>query len=103
MQILRLYSMYDTAVSAYLRPYWSDHKANAIRSFSKLVNDKGGDNMVADHPDQFVLFELGEFNCSTGVFTSHSTPLSLGVGVEYVTKSGSEYCDVSGVKLSKVS
>lgn len=87
MSILRLYSIFDTAVGAYLRPFWSDHKANAIRSFVQCVNDKSSpDNMVANHPDQFVLFEVGEFHCSTGVFSSHPNPLSLGNGVEFIHK-----------------
>lgn len=87
MSQLRLYSIFDTAVSAYLRPFWSDHKANAIRSFVKLVNEKeNGDNMVAAHPDQFVLFELGIFSTATGLFTSNEPALSLGNGAEFLTK-----------------
>lgn len=85
MTKLRLFSIYDSAISAFLQPFWSDHKANAIRSFQRVVNDKSdANNMVAAHPDQFVLFELGEFDQPTGVFSSHQTPLSLGNGVEYV-------------------
>lgn len=88
MQTLRLYSLYDSAVGAYLRPFWADHKANAIRSVVNLVNDKSNnDNMVAAHPDQFTLFEIGEFDHVSGVFSSHKTPLSLGVCVEYVKSS----------------
>lgn len=85
---LRLFSLYDSGVGAYLKPFWADHKANAIRSFIQLINDKSdNNNMVANHPDQFVLFEIGEFDQNSGVFSSYQTPLSLGNGVEYVKAS----------------
>lgn len=84
MSNIRLYSLFDTGAKAYLRPFWSDFKINAQRSFRQLVNQKDQpDNMVANHPDQFTLFELGEFDVRTGIFTSHKEPLTLGNGLEY--------------------
>lgn len=84
MSVLRLYSVFDIGAQAYLRPFWSDYKVNAQRSFRSLVNQKDDrDNMVANHPDQFTLFELGEFDVRTGVFSSHVTPQTLGNGLEY--------------------
>ncbi|QXP08406.1 MAG: nonstructural protein [Arizlama microvirus] len=84
MSILRMYSLYDAGAQAYLRPFWSDFKVNAQRSFRQLVNQTdNSDNMVANHPDQFTLFELGEWDARTGVFSSHSLPLTLGNGLEY--------------------
>jgi len=84
MSVIRLYSLYDAGAQAYLRPFWSDHKTNAQRSFRQLVNQRDNrDNMVANHPDQFVLFELGVFDECTGVYTAHSVPLNLGNGLEY--------------------
>lgn len=87
MSSLRLFSVYDSAVQAFMNPFFADHKANAIRSFQKIVNEHSSDNMIAAHPDQFVLFELGEFNRTTGEFISHNPPLTLGNGVEYVRQS----------------
>lgn len=84
-QILRLYSLFDTGVGAYLRPFWSDHSTNAIRSVAQLVNDKSDrHNMVAAHPDQFVLFEIGAFDCTSGVFSAHLTPISLGNCISFI-------------------
>lgn len=84
MSELRLFSIYDAEAKAYLRPFWSDYKANAMRSFRGLINQKDDrDNMVANHPDQFTLFELGVFDVRTGVFTSHPIPQTLGNGLEY--------------------
>lgn len=84
MSILRLYSLYDDGAKAYMRPFWADYKVNAQRSFRSLVNQTDDrDNMVSNHPDQFTLFELGEFDVRTGIFTSHSIPTTLGNGLEY--------------------
>lgn len=84
MSKIRMFALYDDAVKSYLRPFWSDHKANAQRSFRQLVNQTDNrDNMVANHPDQFTLFELGEFDEQSGVFSSHAIPLTLGNGLEY--------------------
>jgi hypothetical protein len=83
--MLRLYSIYDSGVSAYLKPFWSDHKANAIRSFIQCVNDKSNpDNMIAMHPDQFTLFELGVFDSNSGQYIAHEISLSCGKALEYV-------------------
>ena len=84
MSVLRMYALYDDGVKAYLRPFWSDYKANAQRSFRQLVNQTDNrDNMVANHPDQFTLFELGVFDEQSGIFSSHPIPLTLGNGLEY--------------------
>lgn len=84
MSELRLFSVYDDGAKAYLRPFWSDYKINAQRSFRTLINQKDDrDNMVAAHPDQFTLFEIGVFDVRTGIFTSHSIPITLGNGLEY--------------------
>lgn len=85
MSLLRLYSLFDVGVGAYLRPFWSDHKENAIRAFRKLINDKSSpDNMPAQHPEQFCLFELGVFDPQSGKFIQHENNLSLGLGIEYL-------------------
>lgn len=86
--LLRMYSLYDEGVKCYLKPFWSDHKQNAIRSFLQLVNDKSDvNNMVSNHPDQFTLFELGVFDSENGKFVPHDHNISLGNALEYVKKS----------------
>ena len=63
MSTLRMCCIYDSGINAYLRPFFADYRENAIRSFRGLVNDRSNrENMVANHPEQFVLFDLGEFD-----------------------------------------
>lgn len=76
--IIRLFSVYDQGVHAYLRPFWSDHKTNAIRTCEQAVNEtQNKENMVAQHPEQFILYELAVFNPQNGKLEPHSDPISV--------------------------
>lgn len=87
MSVIRLFSIFDSASEAYLRPFFSDYKANALRSFTQIVNDRSSkENMISAHPDQFYLFELGTFDPQSGAFVVHQPKIPLGCGVEFVTK-----------------
>lgn len=87
MTKLKLYSLFDAGVSAYVYPQWFEHAAYAIRTVERLVNDTSNENnAVAAHPDQFVLFELGSLDLASGVFTNNPHPVSLGCCIEFVKK-----------------
>lgn len=81
---LRLYSIYDTGTNGYMLPFWQDHKTNAIRQFTTIVNRNDPNDKVCMYPEQFVLFEIATFDQRSGVITPHSVPISLGVGSEYI-------------------
>lgn len=88
MSTVRLFSIYDMGTKAFMRPFFSDHEVLAKRSFTTIVNDKSNpDNMIAAHPDQFVLYELSIFDYQSGEFITHSNPISLGKAVEFVNAS----------------
>jgi len=52
----------------------------AIRSFSDEVNRKDPENQLFNHPDDFDLYELGEFDDNTGLFALHDAPKLLSLG-----------------------
>jgi hypothetical protein len=52
----------------------------AIRSFSDEVNRKDPENQLHNHPDDFDLYELGEFDDNTGLFALHEQPKLLSLG-----------------------
>jgi hypothetical protein len=52
----------------------------AIRSFSDEINRNNADNQLYNHPDDFDLYELGEFDDNTGIFTLHEQPKLLSLG-----------------------
>jgi len=65
---LVLCSVKDRAADAYGRPMFVPSVGVAIRSFSDEVNRKDQENQLFNHPDDFDLYELGEFDDNTGLF-----------------------------------
>lgn len=79
--MLKVYSVYDSKVSAYMNPIFLRSKGEAIRVFSAAVTS--ADHDFCKYAEDFTLFELGSFDPSTGKFTLHSTPISCGVAIEF--------------------
>lgn len=61
-------SVFDSAVQLYGRPIFFRARAEAVRSFTAEVNRGGADNVLSQHPDDYALFQLGEFSEETGLF-----------------------------------
>src|SRR3954469_11190226 len=63
---LQIFSVYDKAVQAFLQPFYSRSKGEAIRSFGEAVNDK--EHPFAKHAADYSLMQLGEFDDQSGIF-----------------------------------
>ena len=61
-------SIRDSAADAYGRPFFLPSVGVAIRSFTDEVDRPSEDNQIYQHPEDFDLFELGEFDDTTGRF-----------------------------------
>jgi len=70
----------DRAADAYGRPMFVPSTGVAIRSFSDEINRNNAENQLYNHPDDFDLYELGEFDDNTGLFTLHEQPKLLSLG-----------------------
>ena len=77
---LVLCTVKDRAADAFGRPMFVPSVGVAIRSFSDEVNRKDPDNQLHNHPDDFDLYELGEFGDNTGFFALHDQPKLLSLG-----------------------
>lgn len=84
--ILKVYTVYDSKAEAYLQPFFSQSKGVAIRSFQEAVRDEKSN--ISKYPEDFTLFELGEYDDANSKFNLHDTPQSLGVAVEFLTPKG---------------
>lgn len=78
---MKIFSIYDSKVKAFTTPFFRDHAQNAIRGFSQLVSDSKTD--MAKWPDDYYLYELGEFDEIQGKFINHDSPFSLGSGLQF--------------------
>ena len=65
--ILKIFSVLDSRVATFSAPFHHQREASAIRDFSDAVNDASNpNNMWHKHPEDFSLYQVGEFNSETG-------------------------------------
>lgn len=59
----------DSVANTYGRPFFTATRGTALRSFIDMCNDTPSpDNPIAQHPEDYELFELGTFDDQTGRF-----------------------------------
>lgn len=75
---LLAFSIRDAKAEAFMRPFFAPTRGLAVRTFSDLVNSGNGES-VAKHPEDFCLFQVGEFDELTGELVNLDQPVSLGV------------------------
>jgi hypothetical protein len=63
---LKVYTVHDKAVGAFLQPFFSRSKGEAIRSFTEACND--ANSQFNKHAGDYVLFELGEYDDGSSLF-----------------------------------
>ena len=76
--ILKVYSVFDSKTSLYSRPYFFITEAECIRTFGYLAA-MDTQSMFHRHGEDFVLFETGSYDDSTGVTTMLPAHRSVGV------------------------
>lgn len=80
MSVLKVFSVFDSGVGAYMRPFYDVARGAALRSFCDIAQDTT--SAIGKHPQDFTLFELGEYDDSNATFNLHKTPVSLGLAIE---------------------
>lgn len=64
--MLKVFSVLDSKAGAFLKPFCSPNQGTAVRDFSQGVYSEG--SPLNQFPEDFSLFELGEFDDTKGVF-----------------------------------
>lgn len=73
----KVYSIFDSKTACFSKPWCHISDASAIREFSDAVNDnRNPNNQYFNHPEDFSLFFVGEFDDLVGHMES-SNPISL--------------------------
>lgn len=57
---MRVYAIWDAAVTCYQRPFFCQADGEAVRAFSDLLLDK--DHPVARHPEDYSLYRIGQYD-----------------------------------------
>lgn len=82
----KLFTVRDTKSDSYGMPFCSQATGAAMRGFADEVNNDREGNVLAKHPEDFILFELGSFDERTGEITLHDAKKSLACGIDLVRK-----------------
>jgi len=77
----KVFAVWDQKVGEYLQPFFMRTYGEAIRAWCEVVNDKN--SQFYKHGEDFTLFELGDYDGSTGQFGNHHTPISHGKALEF--------------------
>lgn len=80
---LKVVAVRDRAVDAFNQPFFVPSIGQANRLFADEVNRKDDKNMLNTHPEDFDLYELGEFDSGSGEFVCFS-PRMVAIGKDVV-------------------
>lgn len=81
---MAIYAIYDTATGAYMRPFFVQADAQAVRAFSDLA--VAADHEVGKHPEDYSLFRIGQFDDKKGKIIGES-PECIATALECVSAS----------------
>lgn len=73
----------DSAVDAFMRPFFVPTTNFAIRSFQDACKQEAA---FKEHPEDFTLYELGDFDEETGKCSNLDSPRQLIRGVDIKEK-----------------
>jgi len=79
--MLKVFAVYDSAVKQYLRPFNMTTTAEAVRGWIDVVNKPDTD--FHKHPADYTLFQIAEYDESTGRFMNLEAPEVLGTALKY--------------------
>lgn len=78
-----VFSIYDSAVGAYARPFFCASIGEAARMFEDLCTDQNTN--VNKHPEHFSLWQIGSFDDSDAELSPAVTPVCIGKAHEIIS------------------
>lgn len=82
----KVFAVYDAKAETFMQPFHMNTRGMATRAWMDTVND--AKTQFNKHPQDFTLFELGEFDDEKGTFHNHNTPQSVGLAIQYLDQKG---------------
>lgn len=77
-----LFSIYDSKAETFYKPIPDISVGSMLRNFQELSNDKN--TVVGKHPEDFTLFQIGEWDDDKGEVIMLESKVSLGMAIQYV-------------------
>lgn len=79
---LKIFSSYDNKAKIWSRPMFAPNEGSMLRSWADIANDKS--HPIGQHPEDYTLYIIGEFDEFEGTFLIHETRTSLGLASGFV-------------------
>ena len=79
--MLKVFCVHDSAVGAYLQPFFMRSKGEAVRGFTEVCNDS--ESQFNKSPRDYVLYEIGDFDDQTGRILPQE-PKAIGHAFEFI-------------------
>lgn len=93
--LLKMFSVYDSKVGAYMKPFYLRSAAEAIREMTDAIVEPKC--VFYKHPEDYCLFEVGTFDELTGDFNIYEARVSLGSLIEFKPNTGDEVSSLKAV------
>lgn len=71
----KIFAVYDSKVAAYAQPFHMESIGAAIRAFADTCEDP--QSMLCKHPHDFTLFQIGEYDDTTGTLKDLDVKVAL--------------------------
>lgn len=81
---MKVFSVRDSAVEAFLQPFFSPTTGAAIRSLSEAVNDSA--HQFFKNAKDYSLWHLADFDDATGTLVPVTPPVPIVNCIELITK-----------------
>ena len=69
-----IFAVRDVKSDAFGQPFVSKHVGLAVRGLTDAVNDPQKQSDIARHPEDFSLYEIGQYDDQTGTIESYDVP-----------------------------
>lgn len=79
--ITKVFSLYDGKAKAFGPPFHMLQRGQALRALQDLVNDDR--SMVSRHPQDFVLYQIGDFDDSSGEYLNKVPHELVGMALDF--------------------
>ena len=73
--ISNIYTIYDVKAEAYLTPFFLQNEAILKRTIMDTLSDDN--HMFGKHPEDYIMYYVGEYDDQTGQIVSPETPTVL--------------------------
>jgi len=77
--IHKIHAVWDSAAALYMPPFCTTNQAIAVRAFTDACNSST--HPLGQHPEDYTLFYLGEFDDSLGNFAQEHTAQKVATGL----------------------